>query len=156
MLWEFHKVHHSITELDWIGDWRFHWGEIVVYRSLLYVPAALLGVRGDAMFWVGIVNTLGGHFAHANLNWRIGWLRYIVNSPELHAWHHNHPDCGPVNRNFALTLAAWDWLFGTAWLPDHDPDRLGFAGIEQYPEQVPGQWVAPFAGLLQKEKTPGG
>jgi len=24
-LWEFHKVHHSIEELDWIGNWRFHW-----------------------------------------------------------------------------------------------------------------------------------
>jgi sterol desaturase/sphingolipid hydroxylase (fatty acid hydroxylase superfamily) len=31
-LWEFHKVHHSIEELDWIGNFRFHWMEIVVYK----------------------------------------------------------------------------------------------------------------------------
>ena len=24
-LWEFHKLHHSIEELDWIGNFRFHW-----------------------------------------------------------------------------------------------------------------------------------
>src|SRR4051812_24450392 len=35
-LWEFHKVHHSIVEMDWIGDWRFHWVETIVYNVLLY------------------------------------------------------------------------------------------------------------------------
>jgi len=24
-LWEFHKLHHSILELDWIGNFRFGW-----------------------------------------------------------------------------------------------------------------------------------
>ena len=33
-LWEFHKLHHSIEELDWIGNFRFHWGEVVVYKTL--------------------------------------------------------------------------------------------------------------------------
>jgi sterol desaturase/sphingolipid hydroxylase (fatty acid hydroxylase superfamily) len=146
-LWEFHKVHHSIVDMDWVGDWRFHWGEILVYRGLLYVPAAFFGFRGDVMFWVGVANTLAGHFAHANLNWRIGPLRYFVNSPEMHIWHHNHPEEGPVNRNFGITLSVWDWMLGTAYLPDHDPKRLGFEGIEAYPKQLPGQWVAPFARL---------
>src|ERR1043166_5329229 len=44
-----------------------------------------------------------------NLRWRVGWLKYVINSPQVHIWHHNHPDCGPVNRNFALTLSVWDW-----------------------------------------------
>ena len=34
--WEFHKLHHSIEELDWIGNFRFHWGEVVIYKSLIY------------------------------------------------------------------------------------------------------------------------
>ncbi|MBM3812411.1 MAG: sterol desaturase family protein [Acidimicrobiia bacterium] len=149
-LWQFHKVHHSIKELDWIGNWRFHWFEIVVYRSLLYVPAALFGFRGDVMFWAGIVNTLVGHFAHANMSWHVGWLKYVINSPEMHAWHHNHPDCGPMNRNFALTLSVWDWIFGTAHVPAHDPERLGFEGIENYPEQLPGQFIEPFRDLARR------
>jgi sterol desaturase/sphingolipid hydroxylase (fatty acid hydroxylase superfamily) len=148
-LWEFHKVHHSIVELDWIGDWRFHWGEMLVYNGLLYAPTALLGANAGVALAVGVFDTLIGHFAHANLRWRIGWLKYVINSPQMHIWHHNHPDCGPVNRNFALTLSVWDWLFGTAHLPEHDPARLGFEGIERYPGELPGQWWAPFRALME-------
>ncbi len=146
-LWEFHKVHHSIVDMDWLGDWRFHWAEILVYNSLLYAPSALLGVQGEVGLAVGVFDTLIGHFAHANLSWRIGWLKYVLNSPEMHLWHHNHPDCGPMNRNFALTLSVWDWMFGTAHVPAHDPARLGFEGVERFPAELPGQWAAPFRAL---------
>ena len=144
VLWRFHKVHHSIVEMDWIGNWRFHWFEVVFYRSLLYIPAAILGFSAPAMFWYGVVNTFAGHFAHSNLAGSVGPLKYVVNSPEMHLWHHNHPDSGPVNRNFGITLSVWDWLFGTAHVPAHDPQSLGFEGIERYPKQLPGQWLAPF------------
>ncbi len=143
-LWEFHKVHHSIEELDWIGNWRFHWFEGVFYQALLYAPMAFFGFAPRAMFWNGVVGTFVGFFAHANLGINIGWLRYIVNSPEMHQWHHTHPDAGPENRNFGLTLAVWDWLFGTAWLPDHDPERLGFTGVETWPRSLWRQALAGF------------
>jgi sterol desaturase/sphingolipid hydroxylase (fatty acid hydroxylase superfamily) len=149
-LWEFHKVHHSIVDMDWIGDWRFHWVEVVVYNSLLYIPAAICGFRAEVLFWAGIVNTFVGHFAHANLRWHIGPLRYFVNSPEMHIWHHTHPESGPVNRNFGITLSVWDWLFGTAYLPAANPARLGFQGDERYPRHLPGQWLAPFLALLRR------
>lgn len=152
-LWEFHKVHHSIAEMDWMGDWRFHWGEIIAYNALLYLPTLYLGVPADVALWVGIVDTLVGHFAHANLRWRIGWLTYVINSPQMHLWHHNHPDCGPINRNFGLTLSLWDWIFGTAYLPSHDPARLGFEGMDEYPDGLPGQWLAPIRALLGKALT---
>jgi sterol desaturase/sphingolipid hydroxylase (fatty acid hydroxylase superfamily) len=159
-LWEFHKVHHSIVDMDWIGDWRFHWVEVVVYRSLLYIPAAFFGFQGAVMFWVGIVNTAIGHFAHANLKVHVGTLKYVINTPEMHIWHHNHPESGPINRNFGITLSLWDWLFGTAYVPPRDPARLGFEGIETYPVQLPGQWLAPFVGLFKRgyssvERRPG-
>ncbi len=149
-LWEFHKVHHSVVEMDWLSDWRFHWGEILVYNSLLYAPVALLGARGEVALAVGVVDTLVGHFAHANLRWRVGWLKYVLNSPEMHLWHHSHPDCGPSNRNFALTLSIWDWIFGTAHVPTHHPARLGFDGVERFPTALPGQWLAPFLAALRK------
>jgi sterol desaturase/sphingolipid hydroxylase (fatty acid hydroxylase superfamily) len=141
-------VHHSIVEMDWIGDWRFHWFEILVYNVLLYAPTALLGVSSEVALAVGVFDTLIGHFAHANLRCRIGWLKYLIDSPQMHIWHHSHPTCGPTNRNFALTLSVWDWLFGTADLPNHDPTRLGFEGIERYPGVLPEPWWAPFRTLL--------
>jgi sterol desaturase/sphingolipid hydroxylase (fatty acid hydroxylase superfamily) len=148
-LWAFHKVHHSIVDMDWMGDWRFHWVETVVYNTILYAPTLCLGVRGEVALAVGVFDTVIGHFAHANLRWRIGWLKYVINSPEMHLWHHNHPDCGPINRNFALTLSVWDWVFGTAHLPGEAPARLGFIGVERYPSALPGQWLEPFRTLIR-------
>lgn len=145
-LWQFHKVHHSIVEMDWLGDWRFHWGEILVYRTLQYVPMAVLGASGAVLFWYGVLNTLIGHYAHANVRIGLGPLRYIFNTPQMHIWHHTHPDSGPINKNFAITLSVWDWLFGTAYWPEtpEQPKHLGFDGIEKYPASILGQWVAPF------------
>ena len=60
----------------------------------------------------------------------IGPLRYLLNNPAMHIWHHVHGDSGPVNRNFGITLSLWDWLFGSAHVPDRPPDRLGFERIE--------------------------
>lgn len=118
--------------MDWLGDWRFHPAEVIFCNAALYFPAALLGVTGSVALSVGVFDTLSGHFAHANLRWRIGWLKYVINSPDMHLWHHNHPDCGPVNRSFSLTLSEWDWLFGTAHVPSEAPPRLGLSPTDQH------------------------
>jgi sterol desaturase/sphingolipid hydroxylase (fatty acid hydroxylase superfamily) len=46
----------------------------------------------------------------------------------MHIWHHVHPDAGPANRNFAISIAVWDWLFHTAYVPAQPPARLGMPG----------------------------
>lgn len=116
--------------MDWLGNWRFHWVEIVVYQLVLYVPATLLGFSGAAAFGCAVIGTAFGHFAHANLRVRIGFLKYIFNSPELHAWHRVHPGHGPQHRNIAITFSFWDWLFHTAHLPAENPKRLGIREAE--------------------------
>lgn len=146
-LWRFHQVHHSIVIMDWIGNWRIHWFEIIVYDILLYAPLAIFGFEPAILFWNGVIATFFGHYAHANLRLGLGPLRFFFNSPQMHIWHHTHPDSGPMNRNFGLTLSLWDWIFGTAYMPaDKQPQLLGFAGIERYPQHLPGQWLAPFRG----------
>lgn len=145
-LWRFHRVHHSIRDMDFLGSLRFHAGEVVVYKSLQYVPLALLGFDAAVLFALAIVSTAIGHFNHANLRVRMGPLKYVLNGPEMHVWHHAHPSAGPTNVNFAINLALWDWLFGTAYLPKDGaaPHTLGFEGIETYPTDPVRQAVAPF------------
>ncbi|MEZ4391427.1 MAG: sterol desaturase family protein [Polyangiales bacterium] len=143
-LWRFHQVHHSIERMDWLGSMRFHFAEALIYDGLLYVPLAVLGFRGEVLFALAVVGTAIGHFNHANLRVRIGPLRYLINSPEMHIWHHVHPDAGPPDRNFGINLAVWDWLFGTAYVPDHPPARLGFEGVERYPKNPLGQALRPM------------
>jgi sterol desaturase/sphingolipid hydroxylase (fatty acid hydroxylase superfamily) len=135
--------------MDWIGNWRFHWLEVFLYRILLYPVAAFFGFSGEAMFYCGVLSTFSGHFAHANIRFPLGPLRYILNGPDMHAWHHAHPDAGPTNRNFGLMFSLWDWLFGTAYLPNAAPRRLGFTGIEAYPHSLWRQWLAPWLALLR-------
>lgn len=142
-LWELHKVHHSIVTMDWIGSMRFHWSEGIIYKSLTYPVLAFLGFDLTVLLGLAVLGTAIGHFNHANLGVSIGPLKYVLNNPAMHVWHHGHPDAGPVNRNFGISLSLWDWLFGTAYLPESPPERLGFSGIETFPRTVPGQLLHP-------------
>jgi sterol desaturase/sphingolipid hydroxylase (fatty acid hydroxylase superfamily) len=151
-LWEFHKVHHTITELDWIGNFRFHWMEIVVYRSLTYLPLIVLGVRRDVILWIAIVSTLIGHLNHSNLNFSWGAFRYVINSPRMHVWHHDVILRGEYGHNFGIVFCLWDWLFGTAYLPAdrEQPEQLGFENMNTFPRGLFRRLSYP---LLRNVKT---
>lgn len=150
-LWEFHKIHHSIEsgEMDWLGSFRFHWMESVVYKTALYVPLGLLGFSPGALMVHALVGTWVGHLNHANLDWGHGGWRYVLNSPRMHLWHHDAAATRAVN--FGIIFSAWDWLFGTAHLPDGAPARLGFVGHEQLPRGLPAQWLWPLSKLVLRK-----
>ncbi|CAM2069317.1 Sterol desaturase family protein [Sulfidibacter corallicola] len=144
-LWQFHKLHHSIVEMDWIGNFRFHWMEIVVYRSLSYFPLVVLGVDGGVILTIAVIATLIGHLNHANLNWTYGPLGYIFNSPRFHIWHHDVIPHGGHGKNFAIVFSIWDWLFGTAYRPAAEqPDELGFDDLDRFPESLPRRLLYPW------------
>ena len=138
-LWEFHKIHHSVVdgEMDWIVSFRFHWMEVVVYKCMQYLPLAFFGFSGNAVLAHAMFGTLIGHLNHANLDWGHGPWRYVLNNPRMHLWHHDY-DCKPGEaRNFGIIFSAWDWIFGTAHVPDHPPRALGFPGTERVPLYFP-------------------
>ena len=144
-LWTFHKVHHSITMMDWIGNWRFHWAEIMVHKSLQWLPLAWLDASPEAVFTVAIVTTVWGDFNHANLDVGLGPLGYLLNSPRMHLWHHDQSSEGGVAKNFGIVLSVWDYVFGTAYWPrDRSPERLGYPGMEEMPMGFPGQVLWPL------------
>ncbi|HMQ59812.1 MAG TPA: sterol desaturase family protein [Flavilitoribacter sp.] len=184
-LWEFHKVHHSVAQMGFAAQLRYHWMENIVYRTLEYLPLALLGYGLYDFFIIHIFALAWGHFNHANITvpgyvsggvvgaligivlanslldvhlfdgasvaakWGI-WaasaavgalalgpvMRKLFNSPEMHIWHHAYdlPESRRYGVNFGLTLAIWDYLFGTAYIPREGRDiRLGFPGVEEFP-----------------------
>ena len=74
--------------------------------------------------------------------------KFIFNSPEMHIWHHAYqlPADKPYGINFGLTLAIWDYLFGTAQIPHDGRDiRLGFPGVEDYPDSFVTQNLHGFS-----------
>jgi sterol desaturase/sphingolipid hydroxylase (fatty acid hydroxylase superfamily) len=145
LLWQFHKVHHSVHSMDWVASFRFHWMEIVVYRSLLYVPLVLLGGDLTPLFAVAVFSTVWGHFNHANVNLGLGPLGYVFNSPRMHLWHHDDSDEGGVAKNFGIVLSLWDWVFGTAYWPrTRAPQRIGYPHDEEMPPDIVRQLLFPL------------
>ena len=145
-LWEFHKLHHSIEELDWIGNFRFHWGEVVVYKTLSYLPLVIFGVDGNVILVIAVIGTLMQDLNHANMPISWGPLRYVFNSPKMHIWHHDVEMHGKGGQNFGIVLSVWDWLFGTVYWPQDQekPKHIGFAGMEDYPQGLLGRFFWPI------------
>ena len=146
-LWEFHKVHHSVEQMGFAAHLRFHWMETVVYKALQYVPLAMIGFGIDDFLWANLFAIAIGHLNHANLKLPLGPLRYLLNNPQMHIWHHawHLPESRRFGMNYGLTLSCWDYLFGTACIPRDGRDvELGFPGLEQFPKTFVGQTFHNF------------
>lgn len=190
-LWQFHKVHHSVEEMGFAAHLRYHWMETIVYRTIEYIPLALLGIGLYDFFIIHIFTLAVGHYNHSNfhvsgrftgmlLGVLVGiasyfgiaditflvessftiklaflavsiiigglvigpFMKLIFNSPEMHIWHHVYdlPEFRKYGINFGITLALWDYIFGTAHIPKDGRDiKLGFPGIESFPKDFVGQ-----------------
>jgi len=190
-LWEFHKVHHSVEEMGFAAHLRYHWMETIVYRSLEYLPLALLGIGLYDFFVIHIFTLAVGHYNHSNISvskyvtggilglllgiaiafsladinlvesqnllsqlgivLAIGlagalllgpFMKLLFNHPEMHIWHHAYelPEDRHKGVNFGLSLAIWDFLFNTAYIPYNGRDiRLGFQDIENFPKEFQAQ-----------------
>ena len=200
-LWEFHKVHHSVEQMGFAAHLRYHWMETIVYRTIEYLPLALLGIGLYDFFVIHIFTLAVGHYNHSNITvhgyvtggilgaligviiglglfdvhvidsgasvWiRIGTMlissmigavalgpimKKLFNSPEMHIWHHAYdlPDDRRYGVNFGLSLALWDYIFGTAYLPVEGRDiRLGFPGVEEFPQDFKHQLIH---GIVKEE-----
>lgn len=142
LLWEYHKVHHSVKEMGFAAHLRYHWMETLVYRSIEYLPLAMIGFGIDDFFFVHMFTLAIGHWNHANINVNIGPLKYIFNHPNMHMWHHAYdvPKDKPYGVNFGISLSLWDYLFGTAHIPHSGRSiTLGFHGDESFPKKFWGQ-----------------
>lgn len=148
LLWNIHKVHHSVKQMGFAAHLRYNWLEPVVYKSILYIPIAIIG--GFDAQDVAIVHFFAiviGHLNHANLGWNYGPLKYVLNNPKMHIWHHakNLPDHARYGVNFGLTLSIWDYLFKTNHIPHDGRDiELGFEGDETFPSGFFQQEIYPM------------
>lgn len=197
-LWEYHKVHHSVEQMGFAAHLRYHWMENVVYRTIEYIPLALLGIGLYDFFVIHIFTLVVGHYNHSNITVKgrvtgsvLGFLigvvaatnsfelslfpeslnflqqlgvitvfsalgalilgpimKFVFNSPEMHIWHHAYdlPKGREYGINFGITLAMWDYIFGTANIPHDGRDiRLGFPDIESFPKTFVDQNLHGFS-----------
>ncbi|HET8735086.1 MAG TPA: hypothetical protein VFM69_00670, partial [Pricia sp.] len=62
-------------------------------------------------------------------------------------WHHakEFPEDRPYGMNYGLSLSIWDYVFGTAYIPNDGRDlEIGFRGDDNFPKNFFGQMLYPF------------
>jgi sterol desaturase/sphingolipid hydroxylase (fatty acid hydroxylase superfamily) len=155
-LWEFHKVHHSVEQMGYAAHLRYHWMETIVYKSMLYFPVAIIGGwKFENVFWIHAFAILIGHLNHANIHITYGPLKYILNNPVMHLWHHAYhlPKGRKYGLNYGISLSLWDYIFGTAEIPKDDGEiKLGFPGVENFPKDFIGQELHGILKNKEKKK----
>lgn len=145
-LWEFHKVHHSVEQMGFAAHLRFHWMETIIYKTILYIPLAMIGFGIQDFFIIHIIAVAIGHLNHANIKITYGPFKYILNNPVMHLWHHalNIPK-NSDGINFGISLSIWDYLFKTAYIPSQNASEpLGFPEIEKFPKTFIKQEIYPL------------
>lgn len=145
-LWEFHKVHHSVEQMGFAAHLRYHWMETIVYKSVQYIPLAMIGFGLDDFFILHIFTIAIGHLNHANIKITYGPLKYVLNNPVMHLWHHaKHLPESSHGVNYGISLSLWDYLFGTAYIPNENENLpLGFEQVEKFPRTFWQQITYPW------------
>lgn len=111
-LWELHAVHHSQKEINFFTDYRYHVLEYVIRQTFLVVPFLILAVNTPTVVVVSIFWSWYTKFYHGNVRSNLGFLRYILVTPQSHRVHHSrrheHHD-----QNFGSLFCFWDMIFKT-------------------------------------------
>jgi sterol desaturase/sphingolipid hydroxylase (fatty acid hydroxylase superfamily) len=141
-LWNFHAVHHSSVDLDWLSAVRLHPVNDALMRVAATLPLIALGLAPVAVASITPILTLMAILVHANLDWDWGPLRCVLVSPRFHRWHHTD-ETSARDKNFAGLLPLWDILFGTYYMPrDRLPQHFGTRS--PVPQGLLGQMLFPL------------
>lgn len=142
-LWKFHKVHHSVKEMGFAAHLRYHWMENIFYKPLKTFGVMLLGgFEPEQAYLVHFIAITIGHFNHANIKITWGPLKYLINNPVMHLYHHayNLPEGKRHGMNYGISLSLWDYIFKTDYVPEESGTiELGFPGDDKFPSDFFGQ-----------------
>ncbi|NNC50350.1 MAG: sterol desaturase family protein [Flaviramulus sp.] len=154
LLWRFHKVHHSVKEMGFAAHLRYHWMENILYKPLkTFGVMILFGFEPEQAYIVHFMAITIGHFNHSNIKITWGPLKYIINNPVMHLYHHSYVlPKGKYGVNFGISLSLWDYIFKTNYIPeDSGTIKLGFPGDEKFPKDFIGQNTYGFTPRKPKK-----
>jgi sterol desaturase/sphingolipid hydroxylase (fatty acid hydroxylase superfamily) len=151
LLWRFHRVHHSIREMDWLAANHLHPLDETLGRAAAVLPLYALGFGRLSLGAFVIVITVQSIFIHGNVRMTFGPARWLVATPQFHHWHHaREPQA--YNMNYAGEFPILDMLFGTFYLPAHSwPAQYGVDDVE--PAGYLRQLAWPFRAPCGKGAT---
>ncbi|UOF00944.1 sterol desaturase family protein [Bdellovibrio reynosensis] len=163
-LWEFHKFHHSARVLTPVTLYRTHPVEsaMAILRNSLSLGVSiglfififgssfsvwtLLGINGFGF----IFNLVGANLRHSHIPLSFGPLEWLLISPIQHQVHHSKNQ-EHYDKNFGVSLAVWDALFGTLVF-SKSVGKLKFGINERYRSALWRHYLEPFATAFKKNK----
>lgn len=132
-LWKFHGIHHATHKINVSNNALNHIFDVFGRRVLAQLPLILLGLSAPALFVVSLFNIAQGYFSHANIDVKLGWLNYLVGSPQQHRLHHSK-DVKEAGH-FSVDIPFWDLVFKSyTWKPGRKPDDIGIVNRSSFPE----------------------
>lgn len=149
-LWATHGVHHSSTRFNLSAAYRLGWTDLFSGTWLFALGLVWLGLPPLVVVGALGLNLLFQFLLHTELVGRLGWLEWLLNTPDHHRVHHAL-NASVRDRNFGGVLIVWDRLFGTyTQAPAHETLRYGVAGREpsHHPLHIVfGEWLALYRDL---------
>ena len=169
VLWPIHSVHHSAEVLTPFTQFRKHPLSGFVSGP---IQNAIIGVFQGSVFYlfmgepalttilgVNAVQALflffGSNLRHSHIWFSFGpVLSHIFISPAQHQIHHS-ADPKHFNKNFGVTFAIWDWIFGTLYIPKEKEDLVFGLGLDtpQIHPSLAKAYTQPLAEIAHMVKT---
>ena len=147
-LWKFHQIHHSAKVMSFPVHFRYHWMENILYKPLKILAIMLLGgFEPEQAYIVHFAAIIIGHLNHSNLKITWGPLKYIINNPVMHLYHHAYdlPEHKKYGVNYGISLSIWDYIFRTNYIPEVNKYiKLGFEGDHKIPKTFKEQALVGF------------
>lgn len=164
-LWEFHKVHHSATELNPLTQYRIHPVELIMNNARAILVIGFLSgifdylsadeVNKLTIWGVNAFSFLflifGANLRHSHIRFSyFNPLEYIFISPFQHQIHHS-TNPKHFDKNMGSKLALWDWMFGTL-VRSNEVGEISY-GLGQEDEAYDSFWknlYKPFANIYKR------
>ncbi|MFD2176075.1 sterol desaturase family protein [Veronia pacifica] len=121
-LWQLHLIHHSSEEFNLPVALRQPVNGFINYQSVALIPAAIMGIPTEMVAIIGFVHLFYQYWYHTQLIGSLGWLEYVIMTPQQHSIHHAM-NKEYMDKNFGAWFSIWDQMFGTF--------QLKISGVEE-------------------------
>lgn len=113
VLWSFHQVHHTDTQMDATTALRFHPAEIIISNILNLGVIALIGMNLEqAVFYKSVLFiVILFHHSNIRLNGVLDeGLKTMIVTPSMHRIHHSQVK-NETDSNYGSVFSFWDRIF---------------------------------------------
>ena len=157
LLWKFHRMHHSDTEMDVSTAVRFHTGELLISSVLRLGVFYIIGMDLFALLLYETIMMVNIYFQHSNVFVPAQLdrlLRTVIATPRMH-WVHHSKIREETDSNYGTIFSFWDRL-GKTFSLRQDPRNIEY-GLDEFREEnwqtVPGMLKTPFVDTKASLKS---